>query len=221
MTEEMQLQGNARMVKGTKELNQEGCRFFLDSGPEQVTLITSASLRWLTHKNNDGTPCSEEQEEANKKIMEASEHPDVTKMKLKVLLYENPVGKKTGVEHIKTLLKCDGVDIRYGKVKKDHRWRLAMNDNRIFLSKSASETSKVSLGWVCETQEKNDMLVEYFKYEFDEDFEAAKHKRLKLKGDKIVYYDNWLRRFLKWIVSDRGIAIMGIIIGAVIAFILR
>lgn len=38
-----------RVIRDPKELNSEGCRFFIEANTSQMTMMTSTKLRWLTH----------------------------------------------------------------------------------------------------------------------------------------------------------------------------
>lgn len=202
------------IVRGNEALNSEGCQFFVDASTKHETLVSSASLRWLTHGRKDGGYFTDAQREALDKIEAASTDLSDNTLKIKILLYENPVkSKPSEVEHIATLLQRGGVEMRYLNKHKDQQLRIALQGHKLFLSLSDSQQKKVDRGIVYTTDSENDPLVAYFRDMFFADFKKA--KLLKYDGKKITYADSILHRGIQWLKSDRGIAVIGLLVGLI------
>lgn len=209
-----------QIIRDLKDLNREGCRFFIEANPKSKTIISSAILRWLTHRDEDEkekyfTP---EQEEAVNKINNAVKHPSVNNLNIEILLYENPMKAKGDVSHIKTLLQCgDSVKVRYLRRHKDQQLRIAQCGHKMYLSMSNSQRLKVDRGIVYTADSENDPLIDYFHDTFENDFNRA--KPLTYKNGKIRYADNFIRRAWTWIMSPTGIGILlgvaGLIVGLI------
>lgn len=61
-------QETCRVIRDPKELNSEGCRFFIEANTSQMTMMTSTKLRWLTHLGEDRNTFTNEQQKALKLI---------------------------------------------------------------------------------------------------------------------------------------------------------
>lgn len=202
------------IVRGNKELNSAGCQFFADASTEHETLVSSASLRWLTHGRTEKGFFTPEQEKAIETIDSAPKDKTTNTLNIKILLYENPIkAKPSDVKHIANLLQYGGVDMRYLKKHKDQQLRIAQQGHKLYLSLSNSQQLKVDRGIVYTADSDNDPLVNYFRDMFFADFNKA--KPLKLDGQKIAYADSMLHRGVQWIKSDRGIAIIGLLVGLI------
>ena len=82
-----------RVIRDPKELNAEGCRYFMEADNIQPTFVSSTMLRWLTHENNGIKYYTNEQEEAVKRIIAAQRREDMA-----YIIYRHR-------ENIKRLLK--------------------------------------------------------------------------------------------------------------------
>lgn len=207
-----------QIIRDLKDLNREGCRFFVEANTEKETIISSAILRWLTHGRNNDSFFTPEQEEAVNRITKAAEDPSINNLNIKLLLYENPMKAKGDVSHIKTLLQCgDSVKVRYLRRHKDQQLRIAQCGHKMYLSMSNSQRLKVDRGIVYTADSENDPLINYFHDTFYNDFNRA--KPLTYKKGKIRYADNFIRRAWTWIKSPTGIGILlgvaGLIVGLI------
>ena len=203
-----------QIIRDLEGLNREGCRFFVDANTANETIISSAILRWLTHGRSGDTFFTDEQGKAVDRITKAAEDPSINNLNIKLLLYENPMKAKGDVSHIKTLLQCgDGVKVRYLRRHKDQQLRIAQCGHKMYLSMSNSQRLKVDRGIVYTADSENDPLIDYFHDTFYNDFNRA--KPLTYKNGKIRYADNFVSRAWTWIKSDRGIGIIGLIVGLI------
>ena len=130
-----------RVIRDPKELNSEGCRFFMEADNIQPTFVSSTMLRWLTHENNGIKYYTIEQEEAVKRIIAAQRREDMAPpFSMQILLYSDP--RKFGQNesmYIKALLQCVGVDVWYLRTKEEQKLRIASKGNKIFLRICHSE----------------------------------------------------------------------------------
>ena len=201
-----------RVIRDPKELNAEGCRFFMEADNIQPTLISSTMLRWLTHENNGINYYTKEQEEAVKRIIAAQRREDMAPpFSMQILLYSDPrrLGENES-RYIKALLQCVGVDVRFLIPKEEQRLRIALRGNKLFLSMSGGQINEVHEGILYETTSENSPVLRFFKSMFERDFYKA--KPLKLLNGRIVRADNWITRFKKWCKTEKA---AGIILGVV------
>lgn len=203
-----------QIVRGNESLNSEGCQFFVDASTEYETLVSSASLRWLTHGRTENTFFTPAQQEAVAKIKAAHTDRTTNTLNTKILLYENPIkAKPADVEHIAYLLQCGGVEMRYLKKHKDQQLRIAQQGHKLYISLSDSQRLKVDRGIVYTADSENDPLVAYFRGMFFADFNKA--KPLKYDGKKITYVDSPILRAIKWFNIERLIAVISLILGLI------
>lgn len=111
-----------RVIRDPKELNSEGCRFFVEADNTQETLISSFMLRWLSYGYDGANYFTPEQQDAIKKVVDAKvarERNDMAShILIHILLYSPPRRLKRLSENdskcIKALLQCVdvGVDVR-------------------------------------------------------------------------------------------------------------
>ena len=206
-------QETCTIIRNFKNLNSEGCRFFIDANSVEETLISSTLLRWLSHRDDEDEYYTNEQEKAIKKIKRICKYKNKTasEIRIKILLYDNPRKKEEGKnEHIKMLLKCGGTEIRYLRTTEDKKLRIAIQGRKLYLSLSENQEQKVHEGFLYQAESDNNPLLNYFKSEFYREFNRA--KVLKLKKGKIVYEESWFRRVWKWFSLERVISIVGIIL---------
>ena len=210
------------VIRGPERLNSIGCGFFLDADNSTVTLISSNKLRWLTHENNESTFYTKEQEKAIGIISEAQQRKDMAPpFLMNILLYSDPRKlDEKDCKYIKALLQCTGVDVRYLKTSEEHRLRIALKGNKLFLSMSGSQVNEVHEGLLYEAADEHNPLLKYFKNHFNHDFQKA--KPLELANDKIVFKDKWIKRFLHWCTTETGIvAILSGIIAIIASIIIE
>lgn len=215
------------VIRKPKDLNSEGCRFFVEADNAQETLISSTKLRWLTYNNDDGTtPFTPEQGLAIERIIEAREAREVNndmlpRFSMRILLYGDPREfSEKDSKHIKSLIKCEGVHVRFYIPKEEQRLRIALKGNKLFLSMSGTSKNEVHEGILYEAASENSPLLKYFKSQFDHDYNKAKEMIVNNK-DKIVRADNWIKRFAKWCKSENGMnAMIGGIIGIITTILL-
>ena len=199
------------IVRGNEDLNSAGCQFFVDASTEYETLVSSASLRWLTHGRTKDKFFTPAQENAIKKINSAYGDKTTNTLNIKILLYENPIkAKPSDVEHIAYLLQCGGVEMRYLKKHKDQQLRIAQQGHKLYISLSNSQRLKVDRGIVYTADSENDPLVTYFRDMFFADFKKA--KPLKYDGKKIAYADSTIHRLVQWFNIERLIAVISLIL---------
>lgn len=209
-------QERCRVIRDPKELNSEGCRFFMEADTIQPTLISSTMLRWLTHENDGINYYTKEQEEAVKRIIAAQRREDMAPpFSMQILLYSDPrrLGEYES-RYIKALLQCVGVEVWYLRTMEEQRLRIASKGNKLFLSMSGNQINEVHEGILYESTNENSPLLNYFNALFTRDLNRA--KQLKLKNNRIVFADNWFKRVLKWCKTEKAI---GIIIGVVGIFV--
>lgn len=216
-----------KVIRDPKELNSEGCRFFIDADSKQLTLISSSMLRWLSYENDGVNFFTPEQQSAIKRIeaaKEAREGNDMaTHLLMHILLYCHPRKlrrlNENDSNYIKALLTCVdvGIDVRYYLPKEEQKLRIALKGNKLFLSMSNSSINEVREGILYEACAENNPLLNYFKTQFERDFDKA--KQLKLLNGRIVRADNVFKRFKKWFIIEKGyttiIEILGVIIGII------
>lgn len=214
-----------RVIRGFKELNSEGCRFFLDADNTRETLISSSRLRWLSYGYDGTNYFTSEQQNAIKRVEDAKEARErndlASHMLIHILLYSHPRKLRKLNENeskcIKALLQCVdvGIDVRFLIPKEEQKLRIALKGKKLFLSMSESQKNEVHEGILYEASCENSPLLKYFKKQFEQDFERA--KPLKLVNGRIVRADNWIKRFFKWLMKEKGyktiLEIIGIIIG--------
>lgn len=206
-------QETCTIIRNFKDLNSEGCKFFIDANSVEETLISSTLLRWLSHRDDEDEYYTKEQEKAIKKIKSIYKYKSKTasEFRIKILLYDNPRKKEERRnEHIKMLLSCGGTEIRYLHAKEEKKLRIAIQGRKLFISLSENQEQKVHEGLLYQFKSDNNPLLNHFKSEFYRDFNQA--KILKLKNGRIVYADNWFIRIWKWLSIERVISIIGIIL---------
>ena len=134
---------------------------------------------------------------------------------MKILLYTNPTKLSDDKsKHIKSLLKCNGVDIRYLETKEERRLRISLRGTKLFLSMSNEQGMQVCEGILYEAKNDDSLLLTYFRERVKKDFERAKKVKLDTH-DRIVNADNWEERLRTWLKSDRGINVISLWIGIV------
>ena len=214
-TVEKKQSGTSHLVEGLKALNSEGCRFFIDANPQQETLITSSRLRWLSIREKKGAYFTDELNQALQRIAQLVDLTDANHLNIRILLYRHPRRyKRAERDVVVDLLRCGGTEIRYLK-NNDQLSRLALRGGKLFLSTAARTGEAVNQGIVYESfSPASDPLLESFHASFEADF--AKAKRLVLnKNGKIAYADSTLRLFVRWVSSEKGLAVIGTIVGIV------
>lgn len=216
----------------TNEINKVGCAFFLNANNDQITRISSYQLRWLTHKCDKG---KDNVQIAAKERIRNENGQNPPNFKMKILLYSDPTKLKDKTnseidnklikehkkendneidnEHIKRLLRCKGVKIRYME-SEEQLLRISMMGPWLFLSMSDTQDDEVDDSVLYEAKDGNSTLLEYFRKRFEHDFNQADEIILD-ENDRIVFKDNWSTRFRKWCKSDHGINVIGIWIGIV------
>lgn len=212
-------QETCTIIRDFKRLNSEGCRFFIDANSFEETLISSTLLRWLSHRDDEDEYYTKEQEKAIKKIKSICKYKNKTasEIRIKILLYDNPRKKEErGNKHIKMLLNCGGIEIKYLHVSEDKKLRIAIQGRKLYLSLSENQEQKVHEGFLYQAGSDNNPLLNYFKSEFYRDFNRA--KTLQLKNGRIVFADNWFVRTKEWLSLERTIAIIGVILTFVFGF---
>lgn len=204
------------IISDFKKLNSVGCKFLFDADSTQETLISSTKLRWLTHKDNISEKYfTIEQKKALDRIKKAaSKGTKTSELRIKVLLFDDPRnGNKSDNEHIRMLMSCGGAEVRYLHEKEENTLRIAIQGRKLFLSFSENQEQKVHTGFLYPTVGDNDPLLNYYKAEFFKDFNRA--RKLKLKNNRIIYADNWFLRFIKWLTTDRIIAIISALLAVI------
>lgn len=204
-----------RVIRDLRELNSEGCRFFIEADNVRVTKISSTMLRWLTHENKGSSFFTKEQEDAVKKIVEGQRRNDMAPpFLMQLLLYSDPRNLRANEnQYIKALLQCVGVEVRYLRTREEQRLRIAIRGRKMFLSLSGNQINEVHEGILYETN-CNSPLLNYFESVFDRDFNMA--KRLRLVRGRIVFADNWIIRFKNWCKTDKAVGIIMGIIGMLV-----
>ena len=104
---------NIQILSTHKELNEFGCKYFLNTSESHTTRITSTELRWLTVRDGSGNYYTPTQQAACAYIDDLAQNYgslEWDKINMKILLYVDPTIAQR--PHIITLLKC-GADIRY------------------------------------------------------------------------------------------------------------
>lgn len=205
-----------RVIRDPKELNSEGCRFFIEANTSQMTMMTSTKLRWLTHPGENRTIYTDEQQKALQVIsVEKDRKGRAPTFRMQILLYDDP--KKLNdseAKYIKELLQCVGVDMRYLKTKEEQRLRITMKGNKLFLSMSGKQEDEVHEGILYEAENDHSPLLCYFAEKFQQDFKRAKKIKFR-NNERLVNADSWLSLLWKWIKSDRGIAIISLCIAII------
>lgn len=210
------------VIRDPKDLNREGCRFFIEADNASQTMISSSLLRWLTHENDGNTFYTEEQSEAVKIIEAAQKRGDMAPpFMMKILLYADPRKlKDTDSRYIKALLECVGVEVRYLKADEGQNLRIALKGNKLYLSMSGNKVVEVHEGLLYEASSENSPLLNYFKTMFCRDFDKA--KRLKLVNNRIVFADSALKRFFRWCKTENGlVAVISGLIGALLSIVIE
>lgn len=205
---------SCKIIRGLKSLNVEGCKFFIYADSTQETFISSMQLRWLTHgvSDKDGY-FTKEQKRAIDKINKASSSKEIntSELRIKILLYDDPRKcEEAENKYIKKLLNCGGTEIRYLRTKESKNLRLSIQGRKLFLSVSESQERKVHEGFLYQSGSDNNPLLNYYKSEFNKEFSQA--KKIELKNDVIVYADNCMIRFVKWLTVERIISIISVMI---------
>lgn len=200
-----------RVIRDPKELNSEGCRFFIEANTSQMTMMTSTKLRWLTHPGEDRITFTGEQQNALKVISDEKDGKGKSPtFRMQILLYEDPRKlDDSETKYIKELLQCVGVEMRYLKTKEEQRLRISMRGNKLFLSMSGKQEDEVHEGILYEAENDHSPLLCYFKERFQQDFKRAKKVKFR-NNERIVNADTWLSLLWKWIKSDRGIAVISL-----------
>lgn len=218
--------GKCIVIFGPKNLNKEGCRFFLNANSDTDTFISTQRLRWLSHRQNTGDCYTDEQKDAIKTIISNAnnrdgEFPSLGTMN--ILLFTHPRDlNEDEKETIKLLIRCRA-DIRYLKSNNDHLLRISIQkpkigkqESKLFLSTSKKPEEEVSEGILYVSEDDKNLLLKHFTNKFDQEFKLA--KRLRLKNDRIVFADNLIKQFRKWCKSDHGINVISLWIGIVGVF---
>ena len=137
------LDGHSQVIQGLKNLNKQGCLFFIDANTDEETLLSSTSLRWLTHDCDGSNFYTNEQKRALSKIQNIKGDVSINKVNLKILLYDNPI-KINENKHIKDLLQLGGVEIRYLNSK--NTLRIALQGKKLYLSSSSDKEKRLTKG---------------------------------------------------------------------------
>lgn len=201
-----------KILNTHKELNEYGCRYFLETSESHVTRVTSTELRWLTVRKGDGGFFTPAQEEACSYIDDLAlnyESDEWDKINMKILLYIDPTVAQH--PHIIKLLKC-GAEIRY--VAENNTTKVLIQDNELYLTFSSSKDKVVNSGIVYIGNKVGDPLVNHYVTEFDHKFATA--KRIILKKGKIVYQERGLINVYKTIKSYETKDWLNLILGAIL-----
>lgn len=207
---------NIKIIKTYHDLNERGCKFFLDLNESSITRVTSAQLRWLSARI-EGQYISDAQKEACDYIDSITKTygtKEWAKINLKILLYVNPC--KAQDKYIIELLKC-GVDIRY--VREDNCKKIVLQKNMLYISFSPTLDKLVNTGIIYTGIKHDDPLIEYYKTEFDNKFNKARKVILNengvisLKDKNIVYWYNIVKNYdaQQWISLIIGACLGGIV----------
>ena len=219
-TTENNNQERCTIIKGFENLNSEGCKFFVDANSKRLTLMTSTQLRWLTHRENNGDCFTDAQRQAIEKIdrIANDRNHNAPTLRMRILLYADP--RRLNDEqsrYIKQLIRCGGTDVRFLETREDQRLRISIQGKKLYLSMSERQDQEVHEGLLYVSDQENSPLIQYFTGLFENSFENAKRLRVNNNGN-IVFADNFVQRFIKWINIDRWIAIICLLL-AIIAFV--
>lgn len=110
-------------------------------------------------------------------------------------------------------MSCGGAEVRYLHEKEENTLRIAIQGRKFFLSFSEKQEQKVHAGFLYQTFDDNNPLLNYYKAEFFKDFN--RDRKLELKNNQIIYADNWFLRFLRWLTTDRIIAIISALLAVI------
>ena len=180
------------VIRDFKNLNSEGCRFFIDANSFEETLISSTLLRWLSHRDDEDEYYTKEQEKAIKKIKSICKYKNKTASEIRIKI------------------------LKYLHVSEDKKLRIAIQGRKLYLSLSENQEQKVHEGFLYQAGSNNNPLLNYFKSEFYRDFNRA--KTLQLRNGRIVYADNWLVLAKEWLSLERVIAIIGVVLTFIFGF---
>lgn len=195
--------GHSQIIRGLQNLNKQGCLFFIDANTDEATLMTSTSLRWLTHDCDGSKFYTNEQKRALSKIQKIKGDVSINKVNLKILLYDNPIKAKEN-KHIKDLLQVGGVEIRYLNSK--NTLRIALQGKKLYLSSSSDKGKKVDKGWLYYANIEDDLLIDYYRNLFYAEFQNA--KKIIYHNGGIIYADKFSRRIVSWCKTSKGLTIL-------------
>ena len=201
-----------KIINTHKELNEYGCRYFLNTSESHLTRVTSTELRWLTVRKSDGEFFTPFQEEACSYIDNLAlnyESEEWDKINMKVLLYVDPTIAQH--PHIIKLLKC-GAEIRY--ILENNTTKVLIQDNELYLTFSSSKEKVVNSGVVYVGNKVDDPLIHHYSTEFDQKFASA--KRVILKDGRIVYEESGLVNIYKTIKSYETKDWLNLVLGAIL-----
>ena len=174
--------------------------------------MTSTSLRWLTHGCDDNDFFTNEQKRALDKIQNNKGDTSVSKIKLKILLYDNPIKTKKN-QHIISLLQLGGVEIRY--LNSTNTLRIALQGKKLYLSSSSDNRNKVDKGWLYYAHRDDDFLIKHYRTLFYNEFNRA--KKIVYRNERIEYADKLTKRIVSWCITSKGLTVIGIVISILIA----
>lgn len=203
---------NIKVLNTHKDLNEFGCKYFLNTNEFHTTRITSTELRWLTVRDGSGAFYTTTQREACSYINDLAKDfgsAEWDKINMKILLYVDPT--KAQHPHIKTLLMC-GAEIRY--LNEINNTRVVIQDNELYLTFSTSIDKVVNSGIVYVGQKINDPLISYYIQEFDSKYASA--RKVKLEKEQIVFEKRGVANLIQIINSYDTKDWLNLILGAIL-----
>lgn len=206
-----------RVIRGFKELNSEGCMFFIEAGSEQVTRMTSTQLRWLTHKKDNGDCFTNAQRQAIEKIdrIANDRNSNAPTLRIKILLYADPrILNDEESKYIKQLIRCGGTEVYYLETREDQRLRISIQGKKLYLSMSERQDQEVHEGILYVSEKENSPLIQYFIDLFETNLRKA--KKLKVKNnERIAFDDSLVDKFKRFCKTDKAIGTLWGILGII------
>jgi hypothetical protein len=215
-------------VTTDERLGEIALDLLLDKSNSQKMLITNRA-RWLKTTLAGNATYSQKHIEAElylKDIASRYNNKIYKGYNAKVILLRDPTSKDAAnVESIKLLLRS-GADVRYLR-QPDINYRIVITENKLFFSfcDSDNEEHVVNRGFYyvgSRAAGAQNMLIEYYKHEFERMFIKAVALRVS-EGGEIIFKDNLFLRINKArrdiTIKDSLLLIGGAVLGAVLGVI--